>query len=251
MFEVSNQPPPLEPYNLFASDAVLREAVKREQAGWAEGELSALGATLGKPETVQLGFDANKYPPVLRTLDRYGHRLDEVEFHPAWHALMAIALQGRPAFEPLGRAEARRACGARRRHLHAQPDRERRLLPARHDLRLGADAAACAGDRGGMAAAIFARDYDQPLPPGAGENRGADRHGHDREPGRLGPAHQFDARRAGGRRQLPPARPQMVHVGADVRRLPGAGAIGERPELLPACRAGRRTANATPSISCG
>ena len=93
MFEVSNQPPPLEPYNLFASDVVLREAVKREQAGWAEDELSALGATLGKPETIQLGFDANKYPPSLRTLDRYGHRLDEVEFHPAWHELLAIALQ--------------------------------------------------------------------------------------------------------------------------------------------------------------
>ena len=82
MFEVTNQPPPLEPYNLFASDAVLRAAVKREQAGWADGELSALGATLGRPETIQLGFDANKYPPVLRTLDRYGHRIDEVEFHP-------------------------------------------------------------------------------------------------------------------------------------------------------------------------
>jgi len=92
MFEVSNQPPPLEPYNLFTSDTVLRAAVKREQAGWADDGLAALGATLGKPETIQLGFDANKYTPVLRTLDRYGHRLDEVDYHPAWHALMAIAL---------------------------------------------------------------------------------------------------------------------------------------------------------------
>src|ERR1039458_4877997 len=57
-----------------------------QRAGWAEDGLSALGATLGKPETVQLGFDANKYAPTLRTLDRYGHRLDEVDFHPAWHA---------------------------------------------------------------------------------------------------------------------------------------------------------------------
>jgi putative acyl-CoA dehydrogenase len=93
MFEVSNQPPPLEPYNLFASDTVLREAVKREQAGWAESDLTALGATLGTPETIQLGFDANTVTPVLRTLDRYGHRLDEVEFHPAWHELMGIALK--------------------------------------------------------------------------------------------------------------------------------------------------------------
>ena len=93
MFEVQNQPPPLEPYNLFSTDAVLHEAVRREGASWAEPGLTALGATLGKPETIQLGFDANRYTPQLRTLDRYGHRLDEVEFHPAWHELLAIALK--------------------------------------------------------------------------------------------------------------------------------------------------------------
>ena len=92
MFEVQNQSPPLEPYNVFASDTVLREAVRREGASWAEGELTELGAKLGKPETVQLGFDANRFPPQLRTLDRYGHRLDEVDFHPAWHQLLEIAI---------------------------------------------------------------------------------------------------------------------------------------------------------------
>jgi putative acyl-CoA dehydrogenase len=115
MIDVSNQPPPLEPYNLYASDIVLREAVKREQAGWAEGELNTLGATFGKPETVQLGFDANKYPPVLRTLDRYGRRLDEVEFHPAWHALLALALKAglhsSPWAEPKPGAHVARAAG--------------------------------------------------------------------------------------------------------------------------------------------
>ena len=64
MFEVSNQPPPLEPYNLFTSDTVLRAAVKREQAGWADDGLSALGATLGKPETIQLGIESLKEQPV-------------------------------------------------------------------------------------------------------------------------------------------------------------------------------------------
>ena len=155
MFEVQNQPPPLEPYNLFASDAVLRDAVEREGAGWAKGELSALGATLGRPETVQLGFDANKFTPQLRTLDRYGHRLDEVEFHPAWHELLDICAQSRFAFEPLGGSEAGRACGPRGRHLHARADRKRRLLPDRDDLRLGADVASGAGNRGRMAAADF------------------------------------------------------------------------------------------------
>ena len=115
MFEVQNQPPPLEPYNLFASDTVLREAVAREQAGWAEDGLKALGATLGKPETVKLGFDANKYTPTLRTLDRYGHRIDEVEFHPAWHELLAIALRAglhsSPWAEPKPGAHVARAAG--------------------------------------------------------------------------------------------------------------------------------------------
>ena len=115
MFDVSNQPPPLEPYNLFASDTALREAVKRERAGWAEEGLTTLGATFGKPETVKAGFDANRYPPVLRTLDRYGHRIDEVEFHPAWHELMAIALHAglhsSPWAEPKPGAHVARAAG--------------------------------------------------------------------------------------------------------------------------------------------
>src|SRR5512143_3874591 len=115
MFEVSNPPPPLEPYNLFNSDIVLREAVARERAGWAQAELSALGAMLGAPETIQLGFDANKFPPQLKTLDRYGHRLDEVDFHPAWHALMAIALKtglhSSPWAKPQAGAHVARAAG--------------------------------------------------------------------------------------------------------------------------------------------
>ena len=119
MLEVQNQPPPLEPYNLFLSDRALREAVGREAAGWAAAELGALGATLGKPETIQLGFDANKFTPQLRTLDRYGHRIDEVEFHPAWHELLELALKAglhsSPWAEPKPGAHV-----ARGRHLHAR-----------------------------------------------------------------------------------------------------------------------------------
>ena len=115
MFEVRNQPPPLEPYNVFASDMVLREAVKRESASWANGELDTLGGTLGRPETIKLGFDANKFTPQLRTLDRYGHRLDEVEFHPAWHELLGIALKAglhsSPWSNPKSGAHVARAAG--------------------------------------------------------------------------------------------------------------------------------------------
>jgi putative acyl-CoA dehydrogenase len=115
MFEVQNQPPPLEPYNLYATDAVLRDAVRREGGGWAESELTALGATLGKSETIQLGYDANRFTPQLRTLDRYGHRLDEVEFHPAWHELLGLALRSglhsSPWADPKPGAHVARAAG--------------------------------------------------------------------------------------------------------------------------------------------
>ena len=115
MFEVQNQPPPLEPYNLFDSDTVLRDAVTRERAGWAESELRALGGALGTPETVALGFAANRYPPVLRSFDRVGHRIDEVEFHPAWHALLTLALEAglhsSPWAKPQAGAHVARAAG--------------------------------------------------------------------------------------------------------------------------------------------
>ncbi|HEX7970525.1 MAG TPA: acyl-CoA dehydrogenase family protein, partial [Stellaceae bacterium] len=115
MHEVMNQPPPLEPYNLLRSDIVLSDALRREKAGWAEAELTALGEVLGRPDTVQLGFKANTYTPVLRPFDRYGHRLDEVEFHPAWHELMALAvgagLHSRPWAQPGPGSHVARAVG--------------------------------------------------------------------------------------------------------------------------------------------
>ncbi len=89
--EVLNQPPPLEGLDLFGSDRVLRDAVDREGAGWARERLHALGAIAGG-DAMTWGRLANQYPPVLHTHDRYGHRIDEVEFHPAWHDLMRTAV---------------------------------------------------------------------------------------------------------------------------------------------------------------
>ena len=89
--EVLNQAPPLEGYNLFGQDRALAEAVGREGAGWAEGRLQKLGELAGG-EPLRWGVQANANPPVLRTHDRYGHRIDEVEFHPAWHELMRVAV---------------------------------------------------------------------------------------------------------------------------------------------------------------
>jgi putative acyl-CoA dehydrogenase len=89
--EVTNQPPPLEGYNLFEQDRPLVEAVQREGGAWAESELAALGKQYGEPGFFALGAKANANPPTLRTHDRYGNRIDEVEFHTSWHVLLKVA----------------------------------------------------------------------------------------------------------------------------------------------------------------
>ncbi|WP_166266596.1 isovaleryl-CoA dehydrogenase [Marinobacter caseinilyticus] len=91
--EVKNQPPALENYNLFQQDRALLEATKREGAGSAEAGLVAFGALAGAAETIELGFRANEYKPVFQTHDRFGHRIDQVDFHPAYHQLMTIAME--------------------------------------------------------------------------------------------------------------------------------------------------------------
>jgi putative acyl-CoA dehydrogenase len=90
--EVTNQPPPLEGYDVFGADDALVEAADREGAGWAVEDLSALGRLAGTPEVVAWGFDANRHPPELRTYDRFGHRLDRVDYHPTYHELMQVAV---------------------------------------------------------------------------------------------------------------------------------------------------------------
>jgi putative acyl-CoA dehydrogenase len=111
--EVLNQPPPLVDYNLFTSDRALREAVAREGGGWACGALEKLGRRLGTAEAMEWAALANEYPPVLHTHDRYGRRRDEVQFHPAWHNLMRLAVEhgihSLPWAQPRGGAHVARA----------------------------------------------------------------------------------------------------------------------------------------------
>jgi putative acyl-CoA dehydrogenase len=90
--EVLNQPPPLAGYDV-AADPALLSALDREGAGWAACELHELGQLAGSGETATLARLANEHSPVLRTHDRYGNRIDEVEFHPAWHELMNTAVR--------------------------------------------------------------------------------------------------------------------------------------------------------------
>jgi len=90
--EVTNQPPPLEPYNLYDNDLALREALVREGGKWAEKQVRAFGERLGSEDSFELGRLANEHPPELKLFDRYGQRIDEVEFHPAYHELMDLAI---------------------------------------------------------------------------------------------------------------------------------------------------------------
>ncbi len=92
---VTNQPPPLLDYDVMAADAALRDAVTREGAGWATERLHALGRAVGSARVIEAGFLANEHPPRLRTVDRFGQRIDEVEFHPAYHELMALGFEHR------------------------------------------------------------------------------------------------------------------------------------------------------------
>jgi putative acyl-CoA dehydrogenase len=87
---VDNQPPAFEPRDLWADDVVLREAVAREGAAAFAPRLSEY-ARLAGDELYRIGFDANRDKPRLKTHDRFGHRIDAVEFHPAYHRLMEAA----------------------------------------------------------------------------------------------------------------------------------------------------------------
>ena len=90
--EVFNQVPPLVDYDLVADDAALLDGLAREGAGWAAEGVHSLGRLAGTAQAQTWGRQANEHPPVLHTHDRYGNRVDEVEFHPAWHELMGVAV---------------------------------------------------------------------------------------------------------------------------------------------------------------
>ncbi|MFD8231440.1 acyl-CoA dehydrogenase family protein [Streptomyces sp. NPDC059696] len=89
--DVTNQAPPLAPYDASADTALL-EGLRREGAGWAEEDLRRLGRQAGSAQVQEWADLANRHEPELRTHDRYGNRVDEVEFHPSWHHLMRSAV---------------------------------------------------------------------------------------------------------------------------------------------------------------
>ena len=119
---VDNQPPAFEPRDLWTDDVVLREAVQREGGEAFVRRLAAYGALAGD-ELYRLGFDANRDRPRLRTHDRLGHRIDTVEFHPAYHRLMEVAkahgVAGLSWHEPVAGAHVARAALS---YLHHQAE---------------------------------------------------------------------------------------------------------------------------------
>jgi putative acyl-CoA dehydrogenase len=90
--EVTNQVPPLTGHDV-AADPALLEGLRRHDAGWAEDEVHDLGRLAGTEHSQEWGRVVNENEPVLRTHDRYGNRIDEVEFHPYWHDLMTVAVE--------------------------------------------------------------------------------------------------------------------------------------------------------------
>jgi len=119
--EVFNQPAALADHNLYAADRALREAVAREGAAVADAALLEFGGRIGAADYLELGRLANQYPPEFEPNDRFGHRVDLVRFHPAYHALMRTAiaegLHASPWTEPGPGAHVARAA---RYYLHAQ-----------------------------------------------------------------------------------------------------------------------------------
>ena len=91
--EVTNVSRELVDYDMYRQDTALVEAVHREGAAWADAALSAFGQLTGSADYLELGAQANQNPPVLDTHDRFGHRVDLVKFHPAYHQLMRTAIE--------------------------------------------------------------------------------------------------------------------------------------------------------------
>ena len=97
--EVENMPPHIGDQDLWRGDRALRDGVEREGGGWATDKLATFGTLMGSAEMFEKADQANRHGPSLKAFDRYGMRIDQVEFHPAYHDLMAVAIENEiPSF---------------------------------------------------------------------------------------------------------------------------------------------------------
>ena len=208
--EVFNQSPPFEDVDLFALDRPLAEAVAANGGASAQAELSEFGKHWGSAAMAARGRLANENTPKLRIFDSRGNRRDEVEFHPAYHELMAHSAhagvhnstwnaQGKPAG---GAAEVVRAA----KFYMASQVETGHLCP----ITMTRASVAALAEQPDLLAKVMpvlaSRAYDPRLCAVADKTRHDGRHGHDREAGRHRCPRQHDA---GGarRRRLPHHRP--------------------------------------------
>ncbi len=198
--EVVNQPPPFEDVNIFTSDVALSEAVSREGAGGHMDRLSQFGARCGSAEVLDWAQQANRNPPQLKTFDRYGQRIDEVEFHPAYHKLMEFGLEGGVSSAAWTGVEGGHVLHTALEFLMAQAEPSvccpmtmtYAVLPAlSHQPEIAAR----------MAPRIVASKYDPSSQPAKNKAGVTHRHGDDGETGRLGCARQHHARNAARQRR--------------------------------------------------
>ncbi|AZE91424.1 acyl-CoA dehydrogenase family protein [Pseudomonas orientalis] len=120
--DVTNQPPSLDGTNLYRIDLPLQEWARRFGAGWAESRIDAYGALAGGP-LMEAGFLANQNKPLFSSHDRYGHRIDLVEFHPAYHELMRTAVEhGLPSLPWTDAQSGAHVARAAMTYLHTQAE---------------------------------------------------------------------------------------------------------------------------------
>lgn len=120
--EVFNQPPVLEGIDIFSGDRALADAVARAGVGMHVDRLRALGERCGSAEAIEWGAEANRVLPVLETHDRFGHRSEQVRFHPAYHELMRLGLESGFASAAWDGTPAGHALHAAILHLTGQVD---------------------------------------------------------------------------------------------------------------------------------
>jgi putative acyl-CoA dehydrogenase len=244
--EVTNQAPPLVGHDV-AEDPVLLEGLRREGADWYVEDLHRVGRLAGAEQAQIWAEEANRNEPELRTHDRYGHRIDEVAFHPSYHALMDVAvregLAGAPWAQHKPGTHVARAAGfmawSTVEQGHGCPiSMTYAVVPAlRGNPELAAE----------YEPLLTSRVYDPGLRTPLGKRGLLAGHGDDREAGRLGRARQFDHCGAAARRHLAAARAQVVHQRADERPVPRARAGARRACPASWCRACCRTGPATRS----
>ena len=192
MFEVQNQPPPLEPYNLFASDVVLREAVKREGAGWAQSELTRLAQPSAnlKPSnlaSMPINFRRNCVRSTVTVIASMRSNFTRRGTSCSVLALKA-GLHSSPWAEPKPGAHVARAAGTYmlgqiESGVYCPVAMTYGSVPSlRHTPAIAAE----------WLPRIFSREYDRRFCPARLKTASAHRHGHDRKPGRLRPAHEYD-----------------------------------------------------------